>query len=248
MFYLVDKTEDFRPESLSDSSEGWLQTVKGGAKLHKKPGSWNIKRLLLIQENQIFSTFLCMGRCKSLGLWKSFLWKAPQLSGPLSSFSQSWIPSGCTVVGGPRWLSAWWLQHPLFTDMAGDISHSHYELARGFPHGSVVKNPPASEGDMVQSLGQEDPLEKGTATHSSILAWRIPWTEKAGGLQSMGSHRVGHNWSDLAWKQHELFEGKNFFYKPDSCKLDLDSNKYNENLGGLTQKCLTIKIQDLIFF
>ena len=77
--------------------------------------------------------------------------------------------------------------------MAGDISHSHYELARGFPHGSVVKNPPASEGDMVQSLGQEDPLEKGTATHSSILAWRIPWTEKAGGLQSMGSHRVGHN-------------------------------------------------------
>ena len=55
------------------------------------------------------------------------------------------------------------------------------------------KNPPASEGDMVQSLGQEDPLEKGTATHSSILAWRIPWTEKAGGLQSMGSLRVGHN-------------------------------------------------------
>ena len=66
MFYLVDKTEDFRPESLSDSSEGWLQTGKGGAKLHKKTGSWNIKRLLLIQENEVFSTFLCMGRCKSL--------------------------------------------------------------------------------------------------------------------------------------------------------------------------------------
>ena len=110
------------------------------------------------------------------------------------------------------------------------------------------KNPPASEGDMVQSLGQEDPLEKGTATHSSILAWRIPWTEKAGGLQSMGSLRVGHNWSDLAWKQHELFEGKNFFKKPDSCKLDLDSNKYNENLGGLNQKCLTIKIPRSYFF
>ena len=73
MFYLVDKTEDFKPESLSDSSQGWHQTGKGGAKLHKKPGSWDIKRLLLIQENQIFSTFLCMGRCKSLGLWKSFL-------------------------------------------------------------------------------------------------------------------------------------------------------------------------------
>ena len=45
----------------------------------------------------------------------------------------------------------------------------------------------------VQSLGQEDPLEKEMATHSSILAWRIPWTEEPGGLQSMGSQRVGHD-------------------------------------------------------
>ena len=44
----------------------------------------------------------------------------------------------------------------------------------------------------VQSLGQEDPLEKGMATHSSILSWEIPWTEEPGGLQSIGSHRVGH--------------------------------------------------------
>ena len=43
-----------------------------------------------------------------------------------------------------------------------------------------------------QSLGQEDPLEEGMATHSSILAWRVPWTEEPGGLQSKGSHRVGH--------------------------------------------------------
>ena len=50
----------------------------------------------------------------------------------------------------------------------------------------------------VRSLGWEDPLEKGTATHSSILAWRIPWTEEPGGLQSMGSQRVRH---DLATKQ-----------------------------------------------
>ena len=47
----------------------------------------------------------------------------------------------------------------------------------------------------VQSLGQEDPLEKEMATHTSILAWRIPWTEEPGGLQSMGSRRVGHNCS-----------------------------------------------------
>ena len=45
----------------------------------------------------------------------------------------------------------------------------------------------------VQSLGGEDPLEKGMATHSSILAWEIPWTEEPGGLQSVGLHRVGHN-------------------------------------------------------
>jgi len=45
----------------------------------------------------------------------------------------------------------------------------------------------------VQSLGQEDPLEKEMATHSSILAWKIPWTEEPGGLQSMGSQKVGHD-------------------------------------------------------
>ena len=50
----------------------------------------------------------------------------------------------------------------------------------------------------VRSLGQEDPLEEEMASHSSILAWRIPWTEKPGGLQSVGSQTVGHNWSDLA--------------------------------------------------
>ena len=45
----------------------------------------------------------------------------------------------------------------------------------------------------IQSLGQEDPLEEDIATHSSILAWRIPWTEEPGGLQSIGSQRVGHD-------------------------------------------------------
>ena len=49
-----------------------------------------------------------------------------------------------------------------------------------------VKNPPTMQETLVRSLGQEDPLEKGMVTHSSILAWRIPWTEEPGGLQSMG--------------------------------------------------------------
>ena len=57
----------------------------------------------------------------------------------------------------------------------------------------LVKNPPVMQETQVRSLGWEDPLEKGTATHSSILAWRIPRTEEPGGLQSIGSQGVGHN-------------------------------------------------------
>ena len=63
----------------------------------------------------------------------------------------------------------------------------------GFPDGSVVKNLPAMQEMWVQSLGQEDPLEKEMAAHSSILAWEIPWPEEPDGLQSMGSQRVGHD-------------------------------------------------------
>ena len=64
-------------------------------------------------------------------------------------------------------------------------------IIKAFLVAQMVKNLPAVRGTWVQSLGQEDPLEKGMATHSSILSWRIPWTEVPGGLQSMGSQRVG---------------------------------------------------------
>jgi len=57
----------------------------------------------------------------------------------------------------------------------------------------MVKNLPEMQETWVQSLGQKDPLEKEVATPSCILAWRIPWTEELGELQSMGSQRVGHN-------------------------------------------------------
>ena len=63
----------------------------------------------------------------------------------------------------------------------------------GFPGAHMVKNPPAVQETWVLSLGQEDPLEEGMATHSSILAWKIPWTEEPSGLQSMRSQRVGHD-------------------------------------------------------
>ena len=59
----------------------------------------------------------------------------------------------------------------------------------------MVKNPPAMQKTWVRSLGQADPLEKEMATHSSILTWRIPWTEEPGKLQFMGSQRVGHEWA-----------------------------------------------------
>jgi len=57
----------------------------------------------------------------------------------------------------------------------------------------MVNNLPAIQETQVQSLGQQDPLEKKMATHSSILAWRIPWTEEPGGLWSIGSQRVRHD-------------------------------------------------------
>ena len=58
----------------------------------------------------------------------------------------------------------------------------------------MVKNLAAMQETWVQSLGLKDPLEKGMAAHSSILAWRIPWTEDPDGLQSIGSQRVGYDW------------------------------------------------------
>ena len=63
----------------------------------------------------------------------------------------------------------------------------------GFLVAQRLKSLPAMQQTWVRFLGQEDPLEKEMATHSSILAWRIPWTEEPGGLQSTGSQRVGHD-------------------------------------------------------
>ena len=70
-------------------------------------------------------------------------------------------------------------------------------ITRAFLLAQLVKNLPAMQETLIQSLGQEDPLEKEMATHSSILAWRIPWAEEPGEPQSMGSARIRH---DLATK------------------------------------------------
>ena len=76
--------------------------------------------------------------------------------------------------------------------MARMLEKSYVHLL-GFLVAQMVKNPPAVQETWVQSLGWEDPLEKKMATHSGILAWKIPWTQEPGRIQSMGLQRVGHD-------------------------------------------------------
>ena len=86
----------------------------------------------------------------------------------------------------------------------------------GFPGGSVIKNPPAVQDMRVQSLGGEDPLEEGMATHSSIPAWRIPGTEEPDGLQSTELQRVGHG---VATKQQQYATSQSRFTKTSSSSI-----------------------------
>ena len=77
--------------------------------------------------------------------------------------------------------------------MAFQLCHTFFEnLDIASLVAQMIKNMLARQETWVRSLGWEDPLEEGMATHSSILAWRIPWTEEPDGLQSMGLHRVRH--------------------------------------------------------
>ena len=77
------------------------------------------------------------------------------------------------------------------------MTKSEFHSIKSMPWASLVaqlkKNPPAMQETWVQSLGLEDPLDKEVATYSTILAWRTPWTEEPGGLQSMESQRVGYD-------------------------------------------------------
>ena len=82
------------------------------------------------------------------------------------------------------------------SDMTERLHYSLCWVMRASQVVIVEKNPPANAGDIRDAgliPGSEDPLEEGMATHSSTLAWRIPWTEKPGGLRSIGSQRVRHN-------------------------------------------------------
>ena len=108
-----------------------------------------------------------------------------------------------------QWLSTRSLHHALLHSSAQQVSLLDSPIGYlfaywclGFPGDSVVRNTPAMQETWVQSMDQEDPLEKEMATHPSVLAWEIPWTEESGGLQSMGSQRsqtwlwLNHNNTD----------------------------------------------------
>ena len=83
--------------------------------------------------------------------------------------------------------------HCKWQDFFNDWIIFHY-IYKASLVAQMVKNLPAMQETQVQPLGPEEPLEEGMATHSSILAWRIPWAEEPGGLQSLGSQRVEHDW------------------------------------------------------
>ena len=82
---------------------------------------------------------------------------------------------------------------------------NHFHFSESFSITQQVKDSPAMQETWVQSLGWEDPLEMGTTTHYSILDWRIPWTEEAGRLQSMGSQRVWTLWATFIFIQYLLY-------------------------------------------
>ena len=98
-------------------------------------------------------------------------------------------------------LSFIWLIYSLlseFSQIPFFLSRPQLLLCLGFPGGSAVKNPPAvqeRQETRVPSLGQDVPLEEGMATHSIVLAWKIPRTEESGGLQPMGSQKIRHDWA-----------------------------------------------------
>ena len=137
------------------------------------------------------------------------------------------------------------------------VRHDWSDLAvykLGFPSGSVAKNLTSIQElqkTRVWSLGQEDPLEEGIATHSSILAWRIPWTEEPGGLQPMGSQRVGHDWSDSScssvqtqgWSSPPLLSVCLFYRSPDLWGILLCSVPYLYIPNNIVLKawCLSLR-------
>ena len=122
------------------------------------------------------------------GAWQAMVHRVAQ-----SQIQQKQLSVRCACVSLPPLSPSY---HSMSSQNAR-LDSSHYTATShqllGFPVAQTVKNLSATQETRVRSLGQENPLEKEMATHSSILAWRIPRTEEPGWLQSMGSQRVGHD-------------------------------------------------------
>ena len=130
----------------------------------------------------------------------NLIWKQPYRC-PEIMFTSYWISVGSVkltlkINHHKRWghTRGRCELHHAFTLMLSDEFRAIYSISLV---AQVVKDRPAMQETGVWSLGQEDPLEKEMATHSSILAWRIPWTEEPGSLQSMGLQRARHDWTTI---------------------------------------------------
>ena len=129
------------------------------------------------------------------------VWSSPSVSILLVSSreGQFWPPyiKICLHPPEPTTLPRKSVLHPSYSIFLPSTCSAFFFFNLLFPGVTSGKEPTANTGDemRVWSLGQEDPLEEGMATHSSILVWRIPWTEEPGGLQSRGSQRVRHDWA-----------------------------------------------------
>ena len=115
----------------------------------------------------------------------------------------------------------------------------------------MVKNLPVMQETWVWSLGWEDPLEKGLATHSSILAWRIPWKEKPGGLQSMVSQRIGYDWASNTFTffplkgSYQPKKKKKINYKRQMCEVDMLISFMQESFTNVyIQQIITMYISN----
>ena len=105
-----------------------------------------------------------------------------------------WTPGVDDAQGGLACCDSWGRKESDTTEWLNWTCFIHWRLFIESLVAQMVKRLPAVQDTRVWSLGWEDPLEKAMATHSSTLAWKIPWTEEPGRLQSMGSQRVGHDW------------------------------------------------------
>ena len=134
-------------------------------------------------------------------------------------------------------------KHTKFTDSIWGILQEASLVAQS------VKYLPAVQETRVRSLGWEDPLEEEMANHSSILAWKISWTEEPGGLQSMGSQRVGHDWETNTYRRQKqnfpIFMWKlcNYFINNMSFGV-INTTLTFSNYRTLTIKLSIMKLQD----